>query len=434
MYTKEEALQYIQENDVKFIKLFFTDIFGAIKSIAIQPTEVARAFETGISFDAAAVRGFASGGKDLFIVPDPATLCVLPWRPQNGRVVRFYCTIRYADGTAFESDTRHLLKTTVERLAEKGYDCKIGTECEFYLFKLDDQGRPTEEPHDRAGYCDLAPRDKGENVRREICLTLEQMGVQPESSHHEKGPGQNEVDFRRSATLNAADNLTTFKTVVRTVADRYGLFASFSPKPLRDEAGSGLYINIALSKNEKNLLAEKDLSPEARAFIAGILFRIREITAFLNPLNQAYSGAFWHGQSYERLAWKGAPREIAWTRGQYNQLIRVPEPTENGAYLKLRSPDAACNQYLALALILSAGLEGIEQNRLLAEPKNADSPEWSGEVFAGWGKPDFDSLPHSFEEAEKLAKESDFVKAVLPQTMIDAFFEPKANGPKFEEV
>ena len=326
MYTKDEALTYIQENDVKFIKLFFTDVFGAIKSLSIQPTEVARAFETGIPFDVNAVRGFAGVGEDLFLVPDPATLCVLPWRPQNGRVVRFFCSVRYADGRAFEGDAR---------------------------FLLDDKGNPTEEPHDHAGYCDLAPRDKGENVRREICLTLEQMGVQPESSHHEKGPGQNEVDFRRSTPLNAADNLSTFKTVVKTVADRYGLFASFLPRPLAGEAGSGLYINISLFKGDKNLLAEENLSAEAQSFIAGILFRIQEMTAFLNPL----------GESYERLQLEGVPKEIAWTRGQYNQLIRVPLPTENGAFLKLRSPDASCNQYLALALVLSAGLE--EQARCL---------------------------------------------------------------------
>lgn len=417
MYTKDEALTYIQENDVKFIKLFFTDVFGAIKSLSIQPTEVARAFETGIPFDVNAVRGFAGVGEDLFLVPDPATLCVLPWRPQNGRVVRFFCSVRYADGRAFEGDARFLLKKTVERLAEKGYDCKIGTECEFYLFKLDDKGNPTEEPHDHAGYCDLAPRDKGENVRREICLTLEQMGVQPESSHHEKGPGQNEVDFRRSTPLNAADNLSTFKTVVKTVADRYGLFASFLPRPIADEAGSGLYINISLSKDDKNLLAEEALSAEAQSFIAGILFRIQEMTAFLNPL----------GESYERLQLEGVPKEIAWTRGQYNQLIRVPLPTENGAFLKLRSPDASCNQYLALALVLSAGLEGIEQKRKLTEPKNADSQGWGTGAMSGF-------LPSKISDAQKLAKESDFVKSVLPQKTIDAFFAASKNKPAFGEI
>ena len=410
MYTKDEALAYLHEHDVKFIKLFFIDIFGAIKSLSIQPSEVARAFETGIAFDANAVAGFSGVAQDLFIVPDPATLCVLPWRPQNGRVVRFFCTVRTADGTAFTGDSRFLLQRTVEKLAEKGYDCKIGTECEFYLFQLDDKGNPTDTPHDHAGYCDLAPRDRGENVRREICLTLEQMGVRPESSHHEKGPGQNEVDFRRSTPLNAADNLSTFKTVVKTVADRYGLFASFLPKPVADSAGSGLYINIALYKNEKNLLAEQELSPDARAFIAGILFRIREMTAFLNPLRQ----------SYERLAWNGAPREIAWTRAQYNQLIRVPAPTGHGAYLKLRSPDASCNQYLALALILSAGLEGIEQHRGLAAPKDENSPDWNGETA-------FDSLPQTLTEARSCAESSAFVRSVLTQATVDAFFAADAD-------
>ena len=417
MYTKDEAQAYLQEHDVKFIKLFFIDMFGAIKSLSIQPSEVARAFETGIAFDANAVAGFAGVAQDLFIVPDPATLCVLPWRPQDGRVVRFFCTVRTADGTAFPGDSRKLLRQTVERLAEKGYECKIGTECEFYLFQRDDKGNPTRTPHDAAGYCDLAPRDRGENVRREICLTLEQMGVQPESSHHEKGPGQNEVDFRRGTPLDAADNLSTFKTVVKTVADRYGLFASFLPKPVADGAGSGLYINIALYKGNKNLLTNLSLFPEARAFIAGILFRIREITAFLNPLRE----------SYDRLAWHGAPREIAWTREQRNQLVRVPEPTEHGAYLKLRSPDPSCNQYLALALILSAGLEGIEQGLALAEPKQTDSPGWDDGVS-------FESLPRDLTEARSCARESAFVRTVLPQTTVEAFLAAEADDPAFGTV
>ena len=419
MYTKEEALQYIEENDVKFIKLFFMGRYGAVQSLSIQPTELLRAFETGIRFDANAVRGFENVRTDLFIVPDPATLCVLPWRPQTGRVVRFFCNIRHADGTTFDGDARALLTRTVRRLAERGYECKIGTECEFYLFKLDEKGNPTKEPHDNAGYCDLAPRDRGENVRREICLTLEQMGVQPESSHHEKGAGQHEVDFRPSAPLSAADNLSTFKTVVKTVADRYGLFASFSPKPAYD-APSALYINVALCKDGKNLLAEAELSDEARSFIAGILYRAREMTLFLNPLDE----------SYARLGWNGAPREVGWTRQPYNQLIRVPVPTAHRAHLTLRSPDPSCNHYLALALVLAAGLEGIEEKRALCEPKDADSPSWKD---LDWGESE-NALPCNTSVMKELAAESDFIKSVLSPTALDVFTPRFDAEPTFAEI
>ncbi len=421
MYTKEEALTYIQENDVKFIKLFFTDIFGVIKSLSIQPSELERAFETGIGFDASAVKGFLNVTKsDLFIVPDPATLCVLPWRPQTGRVVRFFCNVRYIDGTPFEGDPRLLLKNLVKKAAEQGYEIRLGTECEFYLFKLDDKGEPTLTPHDHAGYCDLAPRDRGENVRREICLTLEQMGVHPEASHHETGPGQNEVDFRYSDPVNAADNLATFKTVVKTVADRYGLFASFMAKPLANEAGSGLHLSISLWKDGKNLFAG-ELSEEARQFMAGIMARMREITAFLNP----------YPNSYERFGEFEAPRYISWSRENRSQLIRIPAATEEDARLELRSPDPSCNQYLAIYLVLGAGFEGIAQKSSLPPAKNLDLYNASAAETKG-----LDSLPLTQKEAVHLAVTSDFVKTMLTQRMIDAFevAEESARTAEFAEI
>ena len=421
MYTKEEALQYIQENDVKFIKLFFTDIFGVIKSLSIQPSELERAFETGISFDASAVRGFLNVTKsDLFIIPDPATLCVLPWRPQTGRVVRFFCKVRYIDGTPFEGDLRMLLKNQVKKAAEEGYEIRIGTECEFYLFKLDDKGEPTLLPYDHAGYCDLAPRDRGENVRREICLTLEQMGVHPEASHHETGPGQNEVDFRYSDPVNAADNLATFKTVVKTVADRYGLFASFMAKPLADEAGSGLHLSISLWKDGKNLFAGQ-LSEEAKFFMAGIMKRMREITAFLNP----------YPNSYERFGEFEAPRYISWSRENRSQLIRIPASSEDDARLELRSPDPSCNQYLAIYLVLGAGFEGIAQKCPLPPAKDLDLYNATDAETK-----DLESLPLNQKEAVRLAVTSDFVKTLLTQRMIDAFEEAEESAQKavFAEI
>ncbi|MBP7480690.1 MAG: glutamine synthetase, partial [Spirochaetaceae bacterium] len=365
-YTEKEVLQFVEQNDVKFIKLTFIDIFGNSKNISIMPDELPRAFSHGIPFDASEVKGFMKTFEtDLFLVPDPSTLAVLPWRPQHGRVVRFYCSIVYPDGRSFEGDSRCLLKQTVGELQKEGISCRIGTECEFYLFELDEKGNSTLTPHDNASYCDTAPLDKGENVRRDICLTLEEMGIKPESSHHETGPGQHEIDFKCSETLTAADNLATFKMVVKTIAAKNGLHASFHPKPLyvdNDEvhytkSGSGLHINFSLHKDGKNLLEHKDendsLHPAAANFIAGILYRIKDITAFLNPVEE----------SYNRLGSFEAPGYISWSKQNRSQLIRIPSSYGDNFRFELRSPDPMCNQYIALSLLLKAGLEGIKDKR-----------------------------------------------------------------------
>lgn len=425
-YKENEVLQYIEENDVKFIKLFFTDIFGTTKSISAQPGELRKAFRKGISFDASAVKGFLNAStSDLFIVPEAATLSVLPWRPQHGRVVRFFCDIRNPDGTEFSGDSRLILKHAEAHARRLGYDINIGTECEFYLFLLDETGEPTRVPHDKASYCDLAPLDKGENVRREICITLEQMGIIPETSHHETGPGQHEVDFKPSLPLHAADNLATFKTVVRTVAARNGLFASFSPKPLGTQnAGSGLHINLSLMKDGVNLFDGTDLQDAARSFIAGILARIEEITLFLNPL----------AQSYERFGCFEAPKFISWSRQNRSQLIRIPAAESESARIELRSPDPSCNPYLALALVIEAGLDGIERRLPLAPSTDVNLFSAEHQEL----KSSLRSLPSSLREAAKLAKDSAFVKRCLPQLALDTFVGEKASAsyhdPAFWEI
>jgi glutamine synthetase len=415
-YTRDEVLQYIEENDVKFIKLFFTDIFGTIKSISIQPGELERAFDTGISFDASALKGFLNVQEsDLFLVPDPATLSILPWRPQHGRVVRFFCSIKYPDGRFFEGDTRHILEETAEKAEKLGYKIKAGTDCEFYLLKNDENGEPTKIPLDHAGYCDLAPKDKGENVRRNICLTLEQMGIPPESSHHEDGPGQQEVDFKNSSLLPAADNFATFKTVVETVAASNGLHASFLPKPLENETGSGLHINLTLLKNSRNIFLGDKLTDEASWFTAGIISHIKEITAFLNPLES----------SYKRLGSFDAPRYITWSRHNRGQLIRIPAAADSMKRLELRSPDPSCNQYLAFALLVNAGLDGIEKKMPLQNEVNKNLFEEKLSEMKG-----IDKLPSSYEDAKAVALESDFVKKVLPSVSL-AWFRSSldfANG------
>ena len=284
--TMQAVLQFVEENDVKFIRLAFCDVMGTLKNIAIMPSELPRAFETGVSFDASAMLGFAPVDKsDLFLFPDAATLSVLPWRPQTGRVVRFFCSVRTADGSPYGADGRHILRRTLRRLADAGYECRVGAECEFYLFERDAEGRPTKRPQDNGGYFDVAPLDRGENVRREICLTLEEMNIRPESSHHEQGPGQNEVDFKHAAPLTAADDVITFKNVVKTVAARNGLYGSFSPKPLADKPGSGMHVNISLARGGRNIFApgpDGAYSPAMRSFIAGVLARAGEILSLIH--------------------------------------------------------------------------------------------------------------------------------------------------------
>lgn len=405
-YTKEEVLTYIAENDVKFIKLLYIDINGCTKSISVQPPMLKKAFDKGVKFDNFVVNGFDNDAKrDLWIIPDPSTLSVLPWRPQHGRVVRLYCKACYADGKVYEGDSRHILSSVMERVHDKGYMISVGTDCEFYLFRLDDRGLPVKEPHDRAGYCDLAPFDKGENVRRDIILTLEQMGIVPVLSYHESGPGQNEIDFESNEAMAASDNFSTFKMAVKSIASQDGLFASFMPKPLDNEAGSGLHINMALYRNGINLFEIE--SEESRAFVAGVMTHIAEMTAFLNPMQE----------SYARFGSFEAPHMINYSKSNDGSLIRLSEEGESKSFFSLWSPDPSCNQYLALSLIIASGLEGIEKGYDLS--KFASSP--------------YESLPDSLDKALDLASGSDFVKSVIGEDLLKQFVDYKkhVSDPEF---
>ncbi len=398
-FTEQEVRQYVEQEDVRFIRLAFCDVFGKQKNIAILPTELERAFRHGIAIDASAIAGF--GGEvrsDLFLRPDPTALASLPWRGENGKVVRMFCGVAYPDGTTLETDSRALLRKAVERSEKLGISFAFGTEMEFYLFKTDQDGEPTRIPFDRAGYMDIAPMDKGENVRREICLTLSQMGIQPECSHHEEGPGQNEIDFRYSDPLAAADNAVTFRAVVEAIVARNGLAADFSPKPLPDQAGNGLHINISVESRDG-----RDLLPQV---MAGIMARIREITAFLNPTED----------SYLRLGSRKAPGYISWSSENRSQLIRIPATPGLHKRAELRSADPGVNPYLAFALLMHAGLDGIEADMPL--PPSADcnlftAPE---EVLRG-----FRRLPASLRQANDLALHSDFVRRYVPQAIIAAY-------------
>ncbi|MCI5574406.1 MAG: glutamine synthetase family protein [Clostridiales bacterium] len=392
VYTKEEVFDFIKEEDVSFIRLAFCDINGRQKNISIMPAELDRAFEEGIAFDASAICGFGDEqNSDLLLFPDPSTLNILPWRPSHGKVVRMFCDIKRPDGTPFEKDSRTILRRAVETARKKGVRVRFGSEYEFYLFMTDGNGEPTKIPLDRAGYMDVAPEDKGENVRREICLTLTDMGIQPEGSHHEQGPGQNEIDFRYSDAMTAADNAMNFISVVKAAAQHNGLYADFSPKPLEGESGNGLHINISLESD-----GGIDRTP---AFMAGIMAHIRELTAFLNPTEE----------SYKRLGEKKAPGYITWSPQNRSQLIRIPAAKGKYRRIELRSPDPMANPYIAYALLIYAGLDGIEKG--MTPPPATDVNLYTADRSVTDG---LEKLPGSLAEARAEARNSELVKKILP--------------------
>ena len=398
-YTPDEVMQYVLEEDVKFIRMAFCDVYGKQRNVAIMAGELPRAFEHGIAFDASAISGFDMDERsDLFLRPNADTLKELPWRPQSGRVAHMFCDIVRPDGAPFDGDSRALLRAAAEEAAAKGYAFRFGTEMEFYLFKLDEQGKPTKEPFDDAGYMDVAPEDKGENVRREICLTLERMGIFPESSHHESGPGQNEIDFRYADALTAADNAVMFRAVVRTIAAQNGLWADFSPRPLADHDGNGMHINLSAARDGK-ILPPLQLVP-------GLLRRIPEMTRLLNPVEN----------SYARLGRDKAPAYITWSEENRSQLVRVPAAAGEYKRVELRSPDNTANPYLAFALMIHACLEGIEDGLPLPEPTNLNLFRADAAKLRI-----YDRLPATLAEATEYAAQSEFLRAHIPAQVLAAY-------------
>ena len=383
-YTLDEVMKYIEEEDAKFIRLVFRDAFGVLKNIAIMPGEVKKAFEDGIPINAHQIAGFTDCPfASLYLRPDSSTLTVLPWRPDSGRVLRMLCDVFTPEGKEYVSDTRAILKASIAKAREAGIEFRVGTETEFYLFLKDEEGRPTKIPYDEAGYMDIAPADKCENVRREISLTIERMGLTPERSHHERGPGQNEIDFHYGKPLKAADQMTTFKMVVSTIADRYGLAADFSPVPLPGKPGNGYHINI--------YAVDQDGHDVVKEAAAGIIEKIRDITIFLNPTDDSYS----------RLGRNTAPDRVNWSSAGASELMYI-ETFKGKTRAELRSPDATSNPYLVYALLIQAGLYGIENH--LALP---DGLEEEGLL-----------LPGSKREAGSLANASGFVRSIIPEGII----------------
>lgn len=405
-YTKQDVLRLVQEEDVEFIRLQFTDMFGTLKNVAITSSQLEKALDNKCMFDGSSIEGFVRiEESDMYLYPDLDTLVVFPWRPQQGKVARLICDVYRPNGQPFEGDPRYILKRVLEKAKNMGCQFDVGPECEFFLYHTDDNGQPTTVTHERAGYFDLGPVDLGENARRDMVLTLEDMGFEIEASHHEVAPAQHEIDFRYDEALTTADNIMTFKLAVKTIAKRHGLHASFMPKPKTGINGSGMHINMSLSRDGKNIFADESdpmgLSKEAYYFIGGLMKHIKGMCAITNPLVN----------SYKRLV-PGfeAPVYIAWSATNRSPLIRIPAERGEGTRIELRCPDPSANPYLVLAVCLAAGLDGIENQ--IMPPAGVDKNIFSmtEEQKDAEG---IDSLPNNLLEAIHELERDDLVKEVL---------------------
>ena len=417
-YTKEDIFQMVEEEDVEFIRLQFTDIFGTLKNVAITASQLEKALNNKCMFDGSSIEGFVRiEESDMYLYPDLDTFTIFPWRPQQGKVARIICDVYCADGTPFEGDPRYILKRQIGKAAEMGYTFNVGPECEFFLFHQDENGQPTTITHEKAGYFDLGPVDLGENARRDMVLTLEDMGVEIEASHHEVAPAQHEIDFKYDEAMNTADNIMTFKLAVKTIAKRHGLFASFMPKPKCGINGSGMHINMSLSKDGKNIFddvnGELGLSKEAYYFIGGIIKHMKAITVIMNPLVNSYKRLV---PGYE------APCYIAWSATNRSPLIRIPASRGQETRVELRNPDPAANPYLALAVCLAAGLDGIKKE---IEPP-AEVPENIYELDDDERESrGIESLPADLHDAIGELKKDAFIQEVLGQHITNKYIEAK---------
>ncbi|MDO4284526.1 MAG: type I glutamate--ammonia ligase [Eubacteriales bacterium] len=359
--TREDIIRLAEEEDIEFIRLQFTDMFGMLKNIAVTRSQLERALSNKCMFDGSSIDGFARiEESDMYLHPDFDTLAIFPWRPQQGKVARMLCDIYLPDGQPYEGDPRYILKKALGRAEEAGYSLEVGPECEFFLFQTDDNAQPTTITNEQAGYFDVGPLDFGENARRDMVLTLEEMGFVIDGTHHENAPAQHEIDAHYDEALKTADNIMTMKLAIRTIAKQHGLHATFMPKPKQGVNGSGMHLNLSLTKDGKNIFGDgsdpNGLSQEAYYFIGGLMKHARAITAIANPLVN----------SYKRLvAGYEAPIHVAWSVKNRSPLIRIPSVADAGhTRIELRSPDSAANPYLVIAACLGAGLDGI-RNRIM---------------------------------------------------------------------
>ena len=419
-YTREDILRIVEEEDVGFIRLQFTDIFGTMKNIAITPSQLEKALDNQIMFDGSSIEGFARiEESDMYLYPDLNTFEIFPWRPQQGKVARLICDVYKPDGTPFESDPRYILKKIVKEVKEMGYEFNVGPECEFFLFHTDDDGLPTTLSHESAGYFDLGPLDLGENARRDMVLTLEDMGFEIESSHHEAAPAQHEIDFRYDEALTTADNIMTFKLVVKTIAKRHGLHATFMPKPKFGINGSGMHINMSLSRDGINIFQNPDdengLSKEAYCFIGGIMKHMKAITFITNPIVNSYKRLT---PGYE------APVYIAWSVKNRTPLIRIPGSKGQSTRVELRNPDPSANPYLALAVCLAAGIDGIRQGIMPPKSVNRNIYEMTEEERKVFG---IEKLPGSLREAAMEFEKDAYIQEILGEDLSRKYIDAKTK-------
>ena len=419
IYTNYYIFRMVEEEDVEFIRLQFTDIFGTLKNIAITSSQLEKALDNKCMFDGSSVEGFVRiEESDMYLYPDYDTFEIFPWRPQQGKVARLICDVYTPDGKPFEGDPRWILKKTIKEANEMGYRFDVGPECEFFLFHTDDNGLPTTLSHEKAGYFDLGPNDLGENIRRDMVLTLEDMGFEIEASHHEVAPAQHEIDFKYDEALKTADNIQTFKMTVKTIAKRHGLYATFMPKPKFGISGSGMHINMSLATEEgKNIFADENgkigLSDDAYHFIAGIMKHARGMSAITNPLVNSYKRLV---PGYE------APVYIAWSAKNRSPLIRIPASRGNGTRVELRNPDPTANPYLVLALCLAAGLDGIKNKIEVPESVDCNIYEMTpGERRAAG----IENMPADLKEAVDCLVADEFLCSVLGEHITTKYVEAK---------
>lgn len=417
-YTKQDIIRMVEEEDVEFIRLQFTDMFGTLKNVAITSSQLEKALNNECMFDGSSIEGFVRiEESDMYLYPDLDTFVIFPWRPQQGKVARIICDIYTAEKEPFEGDPRYILKKAVEDAANMGYRFDVGPECEFFLFNQDEDGQPTTISTERAGYFDLGPIDLGENARRDMVLTLEDMGYEIEASHHEVAPAQHEIDFRYDEALKTADNIMTFKLAVKTIAKRHGMFASFMPKPKSGINGSGMHVNMSLSKDGKNIFddptGELRLSQEAYWFIGGIIKHMKGMTAITNPLVNSYKRLV---PGYE------APIYIAWSATNRSPLIRIPATRGSGTRVELRCPDPAANPYLTLAVCLEAGLDGIRNH---IEPPQAVTENVFEMRMSQKHELGIESLPADLGEALEELEKDVYIRDVLGRHITEKYSEAK---------
>lgn len=417
-YTKQDIIRMVEDEDVEFIRLQFTDMFGTLKNVAVTSSQLEKALNNECMFDGSSIEGFVRiEESDMYLYPDLDTFCIFPWRPQQGKVARIICDIYTADRQPFSGDPRYVLKKAVADAAQMGYQFDVGPECEFFLFDQNNEGQPTTESNERAGYFDLGPVDLGENARRDMVLTLEDMGFEIEASHHEMSPAQHEIDFRYDEALKTADNIMTFKLAVKTIAKRHGMFASFMPKPKYGINGSGMHVNMSLAKDGKNIFADENdplgLSEDAYHFIAGLMKHAKGMAVLTNPLVNSYKRLV---PGYE------APVYIAWSATNRSPLIRIPASRGQGTRVELRNPDPSANPYLVLATCLAAGLDGIKNKLEVPASVDCNIFEMTDEERK---QAAIEVLPESLYDAVRYLNEDKFICDVLGEHITSKYTEAK---------